>query len=442
VLKVLALFLSLQERPQDLPPAQAPPPAEARNPLEDVRGNLRVWYRYRRTPSDSDSDFYELLTVTYGNPEKDLVSGALTVRFAEDTDGNQNVQGFYPFTSLEDSYKNPATQLYTAYLDLRPDEGRWLIRGGRQILDEFPEAVPMDGGLVRYRLVPQVTVSAFGGVPVNPYESSPQGDVMYGASAEWRPEAEGRARYRIEYMHIRDDNTFGLHRDDLVGFSIDEGYGPLNFFARYTILEGESRDLVGRVTASVPDADFQAQVLGTYVFHQIQALSYPLDPYASFLMDLEPYVDLTARAFKGFGTYFSIDGSFTARELVGSGVETTYNHSFKRAEIAPMLRNWPLEGFTLRVAGDYWNSDVENFWTWGIDLSIPLHRTITLSAGSSYSLYSVDQFTGEEHDRVRLYTVALKWQVNRQSCIEARVTREENSVDTFHIIEMGFRHAF
>jgi hypothetical protein len=438
----LVFLLTFQENPQDQP-AQPPPAAEARNPLEAIHGNLRVWYRYRRTASDSDSDFYEVLSLTVGNPDKDLVSGALSARFAEDTDGNRNVQGFYPFTSLDDSYKSAATQrLYTAYVDLRPDEGRLLIRGGRQILDEFPEAVPMDGGLVRYQIVPQVSVSGFGGIPDNPFESSPQGDWMYGASGEWRPDASGRARYRVEYLHIHDDNTFGLHKDDLVGFSIEEGSGPFSFFARYTLLEGESRDLVARVTASIPDADFQAQFLGTYVFHQIQALSYPLDPYASFLMDLEPYVDLTVRASKGFGNYFSIDGSFTARELVGSGVETTYNHEFKRAEVAPVLRNWPLPGLTLRISGDYWNSDAENFWTWGGDLSLPLHRVLTLTFGTSYSLYSVDQFTGEEHDRVRLYTLALKWQVTRVSCIEARITREENPIDTFHIVEMGFRHAF
>jgi len=442
VLTVLAFVLSFQEAPQDPLLPQAPPAAEVKNPLDAFQGNLRVWYRYRRTPSDSDSDLYEVLSVTYGK-ETDLVSGALSVRFAEDTDGNRNVRGFYPFSSLDDSYKSAATQrLYTAYVDLRPEEGRLLIRGGRQILDEFPEAVPMDGGLVRYQIVPQISVSAFGGIPDNPFESSPQGDAMYGASVEWRPDTGVRARYRVEYLHIRDDNTFGLHRDDLVGFSFEEGSGPFSFFARYTLLEGESRDLVARVTATVPDAEFQAQFLGTYVFHQIEALSYPLDPYSSFLMNLEPYVDLTARASKGFGPYFSIDGSFTARELVRSGVETTYNHEFKRAEVAPVFRNWPLAGLSLRIAGDYWNSDSENFWTWGADLTLPLHRSITLLAGTSYSLYSVDQFTGEEHDRVRLYTVALKWQVTRESCIEVRVTREENSVDTFHIIEMGFRHAF
>ena len=444
MLRVLVVLLgTLQQENPSPPPVQDQPPKDAASFLDPLHGTLRVRYRYRSTTSDSDSDFYEYLTLAYGNPDKDLVSGALSARFAEDTDGNQNVKGFYPFTSVDDRYRSFATQqLYTAYLDLRPDEGRFLFRGGRQILDEFPEAVPMDGGLARYFVVPQVAISAFGGVPVNPYESSPAGDAMYGASAEWKPDAGGRARYRVEYLHIRDDNLFGLHRDDLVGFSLDEGYGPFSFYARYTLLEGESRDLVARLTAVAPDVDFQVQLLGTYVFRQIEALSFPLDPYSSFLMDLEPYADLTLRASKGFGNYLVIDGTFTARELVRSGVETTYNHEFKRVEIAPTLRNWPLQGLVLRISGDYWNSDATDYWTWGGDLSLPLHRTMTLMLGSSYSLYTIDQFTGEEHDRVRLYTVAFKWQVKASSFIEARFTLEQNSIDTFHILEVGFRHAF
>ncbi len=441
MLKLLLLFVSLQEPPPALPPQQ--PPAADSTILDPVHGTLRVKYRYRGTSDDSDSDLYEVISLTYGNPEKDFATAAMTLRLAEDTDGNRSVQGYYPFTSLDDRYKSFATQrLYTAYLDLRPEEGRILIRGGRQILDDFPEAVPMDGGLFRYQVGTQVLFSVFGGLPVNPFESSPQGDSMYGASAEWRPELEGRARYRVEYLHIRDDNSFGLHKDDLVGFSVDEGSGPLSVYARYTLLEGESRDLVARVTGAVPDAEFQVQFQGTYVFHQIQALSYPLDPYASFMMDLQPYVDLALRASKGFGSLFSLEAAFTSRQLVGDGVETTYNHEFKRVELAPSLRNWPMEGFLLRISGDYWNSSTTDFWTLGGDLSIPLRRDITFSVGSSYALYSVDAFTGEEHDRVRLYMFALKWQTDRSSFIEARFTLEENAIDSFRTLEVGFRHAF
>jgi hypothetical protein len=442
VITVLLLLIFAQDTPAT-PPVAPPPAVESSNFLDPVHGVLRVKYRYRGTSGDSDSDLYEIISVTYGNPDKDVVSAVLSARLAEDTDGNRNVQGYYPFTSLDDNYHSFATQrLYAAYLDIRPDDGRILIRAGRQVLDEIAEAVPMDGALFRMLVVPQVTLAAFAGLPVNPYEASPSGDVMGGATAEWRPDPNGRGRYRVEYLHIRDDNQFGLHKDDLIGFSLDEGYGPFSIHARYTLLEGESRDLVGRVTAAMPDAEFQVQFQGTYVFNQILALSYALDPYASFMMELQPYVDLAVLASKGFGNMFAIDASFQARELVQDGVENTYNHEFKRVGVAPSFRNWPADGVFLRVAWDYWNSTGDDFWTLGGDLSVPLHRDITLSAGTSYSLYSIDAFTGEEHERVRLYTVSLRWQTDKASCIEARFTYEVNDIDTFHILEVGFRHAF
>jgi hypothetical protein len=442
MVKVFLLLFCAQENP-GAAVIQDPPAKEASAPSTPVTGSIRVRYRYRATSTESDSDLYEVVNLLYGNPDRDVVSAGVSLRLAEDTDGNRNVQGYYVFTSLDDKYSSWATsRLYTAYLDYRPEEGRLLLRGGRQILDEFPEAVPMDGALARYRLSPQVTVSAFGGLPVNPYESSPQGDAMYGASADWTPDPNSRARYRVEYLHIRDDNTYGLHRDDLLGLSLEEGSGPFSVYARYTMLEWESRDLVGRVTAAIPDAQFLFQAQGTYVFHQIQALSYPIDPYASFLMELEPYVDLTLRASKGFGDAVSLDASFTSRQLVHDAVESTYNHDFKRVEVAPSLRNWPLDGLTMRVAADFWSSTGDDFWTLGGDVSLQLHRDITFSAGTSYALYTVDAFTGEEHDRVRLFTFSLKWQTDKASCIELRYTIEANDLSTFHILEGGFRHAF
>ena len=440
--QALVIFLCVQESSPS-PPVQAAPSSDSSTVLDPLHGSLGVRYRYRATSGESDSDLYEIVTLAYGNPQKDLITAGLTARLAEDTDGNRTVQGYYPYTSLDDRYRSFATQrLYTAYLDVRPDEGRILLRGGRQVLEEFPEAVSMDGGLIRYQAGTQLAFAAFGGLPVNPFESSPQGDSMYGASVEWMPDPAGRGRYRVEYLHLRDENSFGLHKDNLVGVSLDEGNGPIALHARYTVLEGESRDLVGRLSASVPDAEFLVQFQGTYVFHQIQALSYPLDPYASFMMDLEPYVDLSFRASKSFGNTLSLDALFTSRQLAREGTESPYNHEFKRVELAPCLRNWPAEGFSMRVMWDGWNSSADRFWTLSGDVSVPLHRDILLSAGSSYALYSIDAFTGEEHQRVRLYTFSLKWKTDRSSSIEARYTLEENDLGTFRILEIGFRHAF
>lgn len=395
-------------------------------------------YRYRATSTESDTDLYEILTLSYGNPDRDPVTGALMARFAEDLDGNRRVQGFYPFNSVDDARRSFATQrLYTAYLDFRTSARELLVRGGRQILDEFPEAVAMDGGLAKLQIGPRVAVAAFGGIPVNLFEPSPAGDAMYGASAEWLPQG---GRYRMEYLHIRDENVFGLHKDDLLAWSLDEAWGPFMVHARYTLLEGESRDVVGRVTGAVPDAQFLFQVQGTYVFHRIDVLSYALDPYASFMMELQPYLDVSVRASKGFGEMVTLDAVFTSRQLVRNGVEGAYNHEFKRMELTPVVR--PLEGLSVRVSADYWNSSGNDFWTVSGDVSYLVHRDVTLSAGSSYALYSIDAFTGEERERVRTYSVGVKWAVSKGSVIDARFLLEDSTIGTFRVVEFGFRHAF
>lgn len=431
--------------PQEAPPgAQAEPPApQAASLLDPLHGTLRARYRYRSTSQDSDSDLYEILSLYYGNPEEDSVTAALSARLAEDLDGNRNAEGFYPFASLDDARRSFATQrLYTAYLDYRSSGRELTLRAGRQVLDEFPEAVSMDGGLARYQFHARVAVTAFGGLPVNLFEASPSGDAMYGASVEWVPDAERRGRYRVDYLHVRDENVFGLHKDDLVGMSLEDTAGPFLLYARYTILEGESRDFVGRVTGSIPDAEVLFQFQGTYVFHRIDVLSYALDPYASFLMELQPYLDLSVRASKSFGSALSLDAQFTSRKLVGSGVETTYNHEFHRVEVAPTVRGWPIEELSLRVSADFWSSSGDDFWTVTGDLSWAVHRDIVLSAGSSYELYSVDAFTGEERERVRTYSVAVKWEVSKGSVIDARFMLEDSDVGTFRVLEFGFRHDF
>jgi hypothetical protein len=240
-------------------------------------------------------------------------------------------------------------------------------------------------------------------------------------------------------MHIRDDNAFGLHKDDLVGVSLDEGMGDFHVHARYTLLEGESRDLVARLTGAVPDAGFLFRLQGTYVFHRIEALSYPLDPYSSFLMDLQPYFDLVVSLSKSFGAVV-LDASYTLRRLVRNGIETTYNHEFDRIEIAPTIR--PIDELSFRFSADFWNSSGSDFWTVGGDLAWTVHKDIVLAAGSSYALYSVDQFTGEEHERARTYSVGLKWRVSRLSSIDARFYYEQTTIGDFRTLEVGFRHAF
>jgi hypothetical protein len=434
----LGLLLLLQENPT--PAGKEPHGTPNATFLDPLRGSLRTQFRYRATSGDSDTDLYEFLSLSYGDPDRDSVTAALSARLAEDLDGDKNVRGFYPFGSVDDKYSSwAASRLYTAYLDVRNDSKTLFLRGGRQILESFPEAVAMDGATFGYLPTSDLSFMVFGGIPVNLFESSPSGDAMYGAAAEWVPDPERRGRYRVEYLHIRDDNVYGLHKDDLVGLSLDEGLGDFHVHARYTLLEGESRDVVARLSGAVPDAGFLFRLQGTYVFHRIEALSYPLDPYSSFLMDLQPYFDVVFSVSKSFGAVI-LDASYTSRQLVRSGTESAYNHEFDRFEIAPQIR--PIDELSLRFSADFWNSSGSDFWTTGGDLAWTVHPDIVLSVGSSYALYSIDVFTGEERERVRTYSVGVKWRVSKGSSIDARFLFEETSIGDFRTLEVGFRHAF
>ena len=434
----LGLLLLFQE---STPPAGSEPSGTPTATfLDPLRGSTRALFRYRATGDESDTDLYQFVTLSYGDPDKDLVTAALIAQLGEDLDGNKNVRGYYPFGSIDDKYSSWAVSfLYTAYLDVRTASKDLSVRMGRQVLESYPEAVAMDGASFKYLPTPDLTLMVLGGLPVNLFESSPSGDAMYGAAAEWVPDPAHGGRYRIEYLHIRDDNIYGLHKDDLIAVSLDEGLGDFHVHARYRVIEGESRDLVARLTGSVPDAGFLFRLQGTYVFHKVPSLSYPLDPYSSFMMDLQPYCDLIVSMSKSFGAVI-LDASFTSRKLVRNGRETTYNHEFDRVEIAPQIR--PVDELSLRFLADFWNSSDTDFWTVGGDLAWTVHPDIVLSAGSAYSLYSIDLFTGEERERVRTWSFGAKWKVSKASSIEARFLFEETTIGNFRTLEVGFRHVF
>jgi hypothetical protein len=439
---LLALIVSAmlaQGPPEQAAPGPATPAAQA-SVLDELHGSLDLRYRTRWTSDASDAYLFEFLTSSYGNPEKDLVSFSTSARFNQDLVGLTNVQGFYPFQTLETTYRSRATQwLYTAYMDLsRPLPGLY-VRAGRQVVENLPEAVPMDGGSVWFKATDAVTMGGFGGVPVNLFESSPHGDVMGGGWLEVVPWLRGKGH--VEYLHIEDENVFGNFKNDLAAVSFEERFGSFLAYARYANLDGRSRDVSGRLTGSFPDLWLIASVQATYQFETVKALSYAIDPYATFMTSVEPYFDLTLRASWVWGV-FGVDGTFTTRELVRGATEETYNHAFTHWQIAPHLDGWPIKSVSVTLTGDFWESKGLRYGTAGGDLSWRVHREITLSAGTSYALYSVDALTGEEHDRVRIFYGMLQWKLDPLSSIDLRFTYEENDVDRFRTIELGARRAF
>lgn len=420
-------------------PAPGIGPADG-GPLSWIHGSLGLRYRHRRTADAEDSDLYQLLQLRAGDPDLDVFSASLSVRLAEDLDRPSDTPGYHAFDSLDDTYGTRTARLYTAYVDVRPEGGAVRLRAGRQILEAFPEAVPMDGGLLRAATAEGAELGVFAGVPVNLFESSPEGDLMYGGWAGLQPWTRGRLQ--LEYLHLEDETVFGNFDDDLIGASLEQGWGLLRFSGRHTWLEREGREAVGRLSAALAEAGFVFDFRVRYAYEAQQAQSYALDPYATFLYDLEPFLDLSVRASQALGPHLAVDGAVTERRLVRGGREGPYNHEFTRWSAAPRLDAWPWDLLSVAASFDYWESSGDDFWTAGGDLTVRLAAGLTAGAGTSYALYVVDLLTGEERERVRTWFLSLRAELQGATRMDLRFTLEENALDDFRVLELGVRHAF
>jgi hypothetical protein len=441
VATLIAIALLLQQ--EEKPPA--PPPVVMDTlPLpwiEQVHGRIRLLNRSRWTGDDSDSDLFSSLAVWAGDPEKDLFSGSATGRLNQDWDGDRHREGFYAFDSLSDSYKKATTgQLYTAYVNIANPWPGVRARAGRQIIEELPEAIPMDGAKASYDATPEITVAAFGGAPVNYFESSTMGDWMFGGWIEGRPWSRGRAR--LEYLHLEDENTFGLFRDDLIGLSMEHGEGPWLLSGRMTILESEGRDILLRGTGGDPESGLTVDVRLYYLFEQQQALSYALDGYVVFLVPIEPYYQLTVSASHDIGPNFGVDAALAVRRLEDSSDEADYNHEFSRWSFTGRSRDWPGTGWSVSLTGDFWQTSDDDFWTVSGGVGWEITEDLKADLSSSYSLYMVDAITGEERERVRLASLGVRWKMNADVFADGRFTAEDNDIDDFRSFDVGIRYAF
>ncbi|HKS15827.1 MAG TPA: hypothetical protein VJU16_00790 [Planctomycetota bacterium] len=433
---LVALALALQETTPPAPSPETPP-----NWLEFFHGHLRTMHRSRWTSGASDSDLFNFLSIRAGNAEKDLYSGAASGRFQSDLDGDRGADGFSPFDSLSDSYRRATSaQVLTAYIDVTNPWPGVRLRAGRQILDEMPEAVPMDGALASLEASPEVRFAAFGGRPVNYFESSPSGDAMFGGWIEAKPWTRSRAR--LEYLHLEDENTFGLFKDDLIGLMIEQGEGPWLLSARATILESEARDILLRGSAAYPEAGLTLDLRTYYLFEQQQALSYGLDSFALFLLPVEPYYQFSLGASQELSERFGVDATVVTRRLENADDEGDYNHEFSRWGFTVRSRKWPVEDLSVSVTGDFWQTRDDDFWTAGGAIQWQAAESIRVDLSSSYTLYTIDALTGEERERVRLVSLGIRWKVNPDVTADAKFTAEENDVDGFRTLDVGVRYAF
>jgi hypothetical protein len=247
---------------------------------------------------------------------------------------------------------------------------------------------------------------------------------------------------QVDYLHLRDRTRFGDFADDLLGVAVEHVDGRAIFHLRHTLLEWENRETTFRATALVPEADLVIGLNASFLWRRQGAFAYALDPYNLFLVDLEPYASGGVNVGLGLGGPFHLDAAAAVRELVGGAGETAYNHAYRRFTVTIRSQGWLDPSLSLAVPLDAWFSNADEFWTAGLDVGWRISKDASLSAGTAFALYEIDELSGLERQRVRTYYVALRWRPSAGLELRLRYEFEDSGLGDFHVLTAGAHRDF
>lgn len=379
------------------------------------RGKVDLSYRYRSDGNETDQDMRQYLSLSYFRPwEK--AEAEVGVVFAgmlqEDIDGRNTGEGFYQFSELADSYDSATMGwLYLAYAEISTRNTLELMRFGRQELMEF-EPIAFDGALASARVNKKISIWAYGGVPVNLYETDCSGDSLIGSHVVLRPAKN--LFFMVGYLGLRDevklaDETETKLHDDLIFIrAFWRASRNLSLMTKSSLLDSEFRDASISATYRNYDYDFNLNVFYKAQFIEREAQTSLEDPFSLILGPYRPYHSGGVSAYKGIGEYFGVEAGAFFKQLFENDDESTYNHNYQRYLLSLFLYKVPFSKSEWVVGADYWVSpgDAETYTVRG-EYSQKLGKRGRFKAGTSYDLYKVNLITGEEDEDVRTYYVGL-----------------------------------
>lgn len=404
-----------------------------------IHGSLISRYRFRTSGGARDQDLYETLVLDIGDRREDPFSAHLMGTLFADLDGRRDRDDQYVFPSLADTFNEPTqVLLYEAYVDVAKPPLVSELRVGRQFDYLTPEFAHFDG--VRAATAPtgsrRSTLGAYGGVPVRLYDATSASDSIFGLWGETLPWKNGRVRF--DWMHVEDDDRFGANSNDLLGLTLWQRLSErARVDARYTRLEEEDRDVRVRGAWDDPDADLRVQASFYQLLETQRNFANEFDPFFSTLQSYFPFAQYRLQASKGLTKRVRVDGGVDLRQVDDSGDEGPFNRDFDREWLSLVLLDSVLEGLTLTLTGDVWNSGSRDIETWGVDATRDDASGLRWSLGSSYSLYRYDYFSNSERDNVRIWYARVRKQLSRAATVEARYDYEVFDDDTFHVLLVG-----
>ena len=170
-------------------------------------------------------------------------------------------------------------------------------------------------------------------------------------------------------------------------------------------------------------------------------LAVPFDPFFATLFELFPFYQITLLASKSWDD-FVLQTGLDVRRVDDADDIGEFNRDFERYYFTTSIGQplpWDL---SMALTGEVWRSDNNDVQTWGVDVSRQLGKRWSASLGSFYSLFKYDFYLNEERDDIRVYYAYLRHRASWASNWWVRYEFEDNDIDGFHRLRLGYTWRF
>ena len=257
---------------------------------------------------------------------------------------------------------------------------------------------------------------AYAGIPVRLYDPGDYTEAQqFGFGTDFF--LDRRTRITVEHQFIEEE-------PDIVGsymnseeeryeqsalalkrrFSL-KGYG----YASLYLLDNSPRHVDTLFSFILDNVDLQLDASYFYQFKEIEESPTLVAPYTGLVGDIKPYHDVKLDATKGIYKDFVWLSAGTRWRFLDSGEdETEFNHSYNNEYLGVIFEDFPKEGVRISVEADFWqvmdSDNDDSIFTLGGQVSYEKSKKLTLSAGSSYALFSYDYFA-DDNEKTDVYTI-------------------------------------
>jgi hypothetical protein len=415
--------------------------------------SMRYFFRTTEVPAgrESDQDVFADLRIDLTRPRDNRYELHVMGTARSDIDGNQNMNGFYPFEDVGDTWGQRAhAQLIEANMVLNdPLRALKRITIGRQS-GTRDEPVIFDGVAAELGKE-KLLLTLYGGAAAHFYEIGTHWgeDTLEGAGIDYRPlpslgiSADALAvKDRREFD--QDDGTT-LH-DRMVSFKIWQRFEPFTRIdVQYRYLNGESRDLSVKAGTLWQQHDAELNVSYFRQFNPQAMLSNELSPFFDVLGVSAPFQSFDARVRKFISSRVALDRGYFRRDLLDSADEGPFDKAYSREFIDAEVSDIFFENLSWTVTAEHWRAGSTSFETLGTDLTYRIRkggRESRLSAGTFYSLYKYDYYTElGMRDQVRTYYMEGKYPFTKGFSVNGRY-EYESSIERYQTVRLGMRYDF